>query len=67
MSSRIREIAKAQGLTQTELSHRCRLDPSYLSKIVRGHITPTVTTARKIAAELGVSIDEAFPADEEAA
>ena len=67
MNNQIKMLIKARGLTQTELGHRCRLDPAYLSKIILGHITPTIHTARKIASELGVGIDDLFPGTEEEA
>ena len=61
---KIRALAKAKGLKLAEVAERAGMQPNYLSRIISGSITPTVATAARLAAALGVSIDEVFqPAD----
>lgn len=44
-------------MTQEELANRIGADKSYISKIERGLITPTVSTLYRIAAAMGLSVE----------
>lgn len=57
---KIRTLAREKGLKLAEVALRSGMNPTYLSRIISGEITPTVATARRIAEALGVSIDEVF-------
>ena len=47
-----------RGLSQTLVSRRTGLDPSYLSRIETGKVHPTVRTAMKIAAAMQITPGE---------
>ena len=55
---RIAEILKENGMTQTDLAERIGISRVGLSKAINGNTT--ITTLRKIAVALGVSVPELF-------
>lgn len=55
---RIAAFRKQQGLSQGIISQRTGIDPSYLSRLEKGRVHPTVRTAMRIADALRVSLDE---------
>lgn len=54
------EIVQARGITQKEAAHLCGIRWSHFNRIVNGRIDPKVSTAMRVAAALGVSVDEIF-------
>ena len=60
---RIGEILKEKGITQTDLAERIGISRVGLSKAINGNTT--ITTLRKIADALGVSVVELFEAKRE--
>jgi transcriptional regulator with XRE-family HTH domain len=67
---RVRELRKAQGLSQRDLAERVGIDFTYLSKIENGRMEPpSEEVIRRIAQELGADADELilladkFPSD----
>lgn len=55
---RIAEILKERGMTQTDLAEKIGISRVGLSKAINGNTT--ITTLRKIAAALDVSVPELF-------
>lgn len=55
---RIAEILKENGMTQTDLAERIGISRVGLSKAINGNTT--ITTLRKIAVALGVTVPELF-------
>lgn len=58
--NRVREIRRARGLTQDELSKRANISRPFLSDVERGKAVPTVTVAGDIAAALDSTMDDLF-------
>jgi transcriptional regulator with XRE-family HTH domain len=48
------------GLTQAELSRRSGVHEVTISRIIHGHLEPTVTTAEKLARAAGISAEKLF-------
>lgn len=55
---RIAEILKSKGMTQTDLAKKIGISRVGLSKAINGNTT--ITTLRKIAAALDVTVSELF-------
>ena len=55
---RIAEILKSKGMTRTDLAEKIGISRVGLSKAINGNTT--ITTLRKIAAALSVSVPELF-------
>lgn len=55
---RIAEILKSKGITQKDLAEKIGISRVGLSKAINGNTT--ITTLRRIAAGLGVSVPELF-------
>ena len=53
-------LRKSLGLTQDELAFRAGISSSYLSSIERGITDTTISTVKRLAKALGVSIPEIF-------
>ena len=51
------DARKSAHLTQAELAARIGADKSYISRIERGLIVPTVATLYKIAAAMGMTVE----------
>ena len=45
------------GLTQEDLATRMGVDKSYISRVERGVITPTVSTLYRLAAAMGLTVE----------
>lgn len=59
----IKRIRLSKGLTQVELGDLCGSEKSSINRIESGRTNPTVTTIKKIAEQLGVSISDIFEAE----
>lgn len=55
---KLKEVRKAAGLTQVELSCKTGLRQQDISAIERGYRDPTASTLRKLADALGCKIDD---------
>lgn len=51
------EARKNAGLTQQELAERIGADKSYISRVERGFIIPSVSTLYRIAAAMGLTVE----------
>lgn len=54
----VRDIRCGYGLTQKQLSIMTGISQANISDIENGRVSPTISTAAKIAAALGCTIDE---------
>ncbi|WP_172592567.1 helix-turn-helix domain-containing protein [Staphylococcus pettenkoferi] len=52
----IKKIRKSKNLTQSELAREMEISRSYLSDIENGNKNPSITTTKKLAEKLGVSV-----------
>jgi transcriptional regulator with XRE-family HTH domain len=57
---RVRQIREERGLSLRQVAAEAGIPPSVLSKFERGQVSPTLITARKILAALGLSFAEFF-------
>ncbi|MBC3929753.1 helix-turn-helix transcriptional regulator [Undibacterium sp. CY21W] len=57
---RIREIRKAEGLSQEDFAHLCGFDRTYISGIERGKRNPSLTAIEVLAKALNVSVSKLF-------
>jgi transcriptional regulator with XRE-family HTH domain len=60
LGARIKELRKARGLSQEQLSEKINIDPKHLSRIEVGKSYPSLDTAEKLAKALGVEIKDLF-------
>ncbi len=60
LGARIKELRKAKGLSQDELSEKINIDPKHLSRIEVGKSYPSLDTLEKTANALNVEIKELF-------
>ena len=60
MKNRLKEIRKKVGLSQYQLARLSGLSQSTVSHIERGAFGPTIDSAYRIAAVLGVRVEELF-------
>ena len=58
MVNRLREIRKAKGLTQKALSEAAQINRVNIAKYETGVSAPTLKSAEKLAAALGVTVDD---------
>src|SRR3972149_1816199 len=58
ISKRIAGARHQRRLSQTTVSKRAGIHPSYLSRIERGKVHPTVRTAMRLAAALRISLND---------
>ena len=56
--ARISAYRRQQGLSQGQLAHWLRMDPSRISRIENGRVQPTIFTAKRIANALHVSLND---------
>ena len=61
---RLREVRMEKGISQQQLSRQAGFDRTYIGKIERGKISPSLEAVEKIAEELEVSPVELFKFDE---
>jgi putative transcriptional regulator len=57
---RLRQLRRAREMTQAALGERVGLDSSTISQIESGDRQPSLDKARQLAAEFGVSVEDAF-------
>lgn len=57
MNTTLRDLRRQAGLTQVELAKKCECAQHTISGLERGIAGPSLPLARRIAAELGVSLD----------
>lgn len=57
---RVRELRNASGMTQEDLSERCGLFRTYMSRIETGRANPTLTMIQALANSLGVPVVALF-------
>ena len=60
IGTRLLQLRNRKGLSQRQLSQRCGLASSYLSRIENRRLEPRPRTLRRIAAALGIPISELF-------
>ena len=60
LGNRIRELRKANGLSQQTLALMVNVERSYLAKLERGKRNPSIDCLEKIAGGLGVTLSELF-------
>lgn len=60
MTALLRTVRRQRGLTLEQLADQTGLTKSYLSKIERGHSTPSIAVALKVARALGVDVGRLF-------
>lgn len=60
LGNRIRELRKAQKMSQEELAYRSSINPAHLGQIERALKNPTLDTIDQIAAALNISLSELF-------
>ena len=58
LGNRIATIRKEKRMTQVELSYRCDLEKSNMSRIEAGNTNSSVLMLKKIAAGLGVNLSD---------
>jgi transcriptional regulator with XRE-family HTH domain len=54
----LRQIREREGLSQEEVGLNAGLDPTWVSKIERGHNNPAWSTVRRLADALGITMLE---------
>lgn len=60
MVNKINNFRKKKGLTQEELAKALRISATYLNKVERGHIDPSLKLAVRIAKKLDCTLDDLF-------
>ncbi|OBI93188.1 helix-turn-helix domain-containing protein [Mycobacterium asiaticum] len=60
MAALLRAVRRQRGLTLERLAEQTGLTKSYLSKIERGHSTPSIAVALKVARALDVDVGRLF-------
>lgn len=60
MTALLRAVRKQRGLTLERLAEQTGLTKSYLSKIERGHSSPSIAVALKVARALDVDVGRLF-------
>lgn len=63
MTALLRPVRRQRGLTLEQLAQQTGLTKSYLSKIERGHSTPSIAVALKVARALDVDVGRLFSAE----
>jgi transcriptional regulator with XRE-family HTH domain len=58
LGSRVRELRKARGLTQEDLSERSGLHYTYIGGIERGERNPSLKSMKRVADALEVELDD---------
>lgn len=56
-----KERLAARGLSQTKLAQRLDINPITIIRAMRGDFEPRLGVARRMARELGVTVDALFP------
>lgn len=58
MTYKLREYRKLRGMTQSELAKAAKIHRVTLARYETGHCVPSVDKAERLAAALGVTVDE---------
>lgn len=58
LSRRVLSLCEEHGLSQRQLAIQAGLDPSYISRIIRGQTEPGLVTADAIAEVFGLTLGE---------
>ena len=58
MGKKIKQLRKAQGLTQDKLAEKVRVSSAYIGFIEQGQRNPSLKTLDKIARALGTKMSE---------
>ncbi len=58
---RVRDLRIQKGITQENLAFICNLDRSYMGRIERGEVNPTLERVYEIARALGISPYDLLP------
>jgi transcriptional regulator with XRE-family HTH domain len=61
----IRRLRIEKGLTQEQLAEAAKLSQPALSQYEKGHVTPSLPAAKRLARALGVSLDSLITEPEE--
>jgi putative transcriptional regulator len=64
LESRLRRHREDAGLTQGELAERVGVSRKTINTVERGHYVPSTVLALRLAAALGVSVEELFSLSE---
>ena len=64
MTYKLREIRKLRGMTQTELAQAAHIHRVTIAKYEAGQCVPSVDRAERLAAALGVTVDELIGKEE---
>ena len=56
----IRELRRANGLSQEDFADRCGVHRTYIGSIERGEKAVTIVTAQKLGRALGLNLAELF-------
>ncbi len=65
VGKRIRQVRKAQGISQQELGERANLNYKYIGGVERGERNPSVGSLVKIAKGLKVDVGDFFKVDDD--
>jgi|SRR6516165_3658028 transcriptional regulator with XRE-family HTH domain len=65
VGQRIRQLREEKGLSQADLQEASGLQTSYISRVERGHIVPSLETLQKFSAGLDVPLYRLFYEGEE--
>jgi transcriptional regulator with XRE-family HTH domain len=57
---RLAEALDAQGISKAELSRRTKIHVTTISRIIHGHLEPTLGTAEKLAESAGMTAEKLF-------
>ena len=57
LGKRIKVVRKEKGIKQVDLGYACDLDKSNMNRIEAGNTNPSILLLKKIAVELGVSLN----------
>jgi transcriptional regulator with XRE-family HTH domain len=60
----VRSLLESQGWSQEYLAEKADLNRSYLGEVERGQVTPSLSTAEKIALALGVNLSDLIASSE---
>jgi len=55
---RLQQMRKSQGLSQEALANKADLHPTYIGRIERGEVSPTINVLDKIANALNFPLDK---------
>ncbi len=58
LGKNLKRIREEKNMTQGDLCRALKLDPGYISSIESGKRNPTISTLKKLADALKVSVDE---------